>query len=188
MNTKTHFFLAIPISNELKAVYSKWQQSMKNQLPFKSWVHPEDYHITLAFLGDIPKSMLRNISKEMEVIAGKHHSFQLSLNGIGTFGRKESPRIFWAGLEREQKLFDLQMDVYRACKKLGFTLDDRPYNPHMTLARKWSSDDVFPNNLSHIVKGEEKIVSFSVKDFILYQTHLDRTPKYEPLSIFSLKD
>ena len=50
-------------------------------------------------------------------------AFELTLDEIGTFGKPEQPRILWAGVEFEQRLFDVQAKVYQACLDVGFSLD-----------------------------------------------------------------
>jgi 2'-5' RNA ligase len=185
--TSTHYFLAIPIPQATKQLYLEWRQLVKEKLPFKSWVHHEDYHITLMFLGDAPFSKIQEVKTEMKRIANKHHAFPLQLKGLGTFGKNESPRIFWSGLDVPKELIEMQRDIFDACVDVGFNLDKRPYHPHMTLARRWQSELDFPHaELSQLFQPKEELLAFQVENIVLYQTHLNRSPKYQPLSIFPL--
>ncbi|WP_077619123.1 RNA 2',3'-cyclic phosphodiesterase [Bacillus sinesaloumensis] len=185
---QTHYFLALALPAETKELLYQWREMLQPRLPFKSWVHPEDLHITLAFLGGQASfSQLTEIKKRMPEIAKKQASFPLQLNGLGTFGRSDSPRILWAGVNESNSLMTLQQEVYQACVNLGFSLDKRPFSPHITIARKWLSEDSFPSvSLNEIVKPREDKSVFKAEHFVLYQTHLQRSPKYQPLSIFSL--
>ncbi|MBM7660479.1 2'-5' RNA ligase [Bacillus mesophilus] len=185
--TSTHYFLAVPIPQATKQLYLEWRQLVKEKLPFKSWVHHEDYHITLVFLGDAPFSKIQEVKAEMKRIANKHQAFPLQLKGLGTFGAKESPRIFWSGLDVPSELAELQRDIFDACVGIGFNMDKRPYHPHMTLARRWQSEHDFPyKELSKLFQPKEELLTFEVENIVLYQTHLNRSPKYQPLSIFPL--
>ncbi|MFZ3589383.1 RNA 2',3'-cyclic phosphodiesterase [Bacillus sp. DJP31] len=185
---ETHYFLAVPIPQEIKLLYFEWIELVKEKLPFKTWVHPDDYHLTLAFLGDASFPKIQDVKNEMKRIVKEHDSFRLQVSGLGTFGSSESPRIFWSGVERQPLLEKLQRDVFQACQNVGFDLETRPFHPHMTLARRWIAESPFPfNELPELIHPKQELLSFKVNHVVLYQTHLDRSPKYLPLSIFSLE-
>ncbi|MDR4889288.1 RNA 2',3'-cyclic phosphodiesterase [Fredinandcohnia sp. QZ13] len=189
MEQQTHYFLALALPAETKELLHKWREMLEPRLKFKSWVHPEDLHITLAFLGGQASfKQLTDIKKKMPEIAKKHERFTLQINEMGTFGKSDSPRILWAGVEENEKLRALRRDVYGACTDLGFSLDKRSFTPHITMARRWKSESPFlPTQLKDIVQPKEEKSIFEAGHFVLYQTHLNRSPKYQPLSIFSLK-
>lgn len=189
MAQHTHYFLAISIPQHIRAIMKNWTDLLKQRLSFKSWVHPQDYHITLAFLGN-PQSFtqLNDVKNLLPAGLENHPTFHLELNGIGTFGRKDSPRILWCGINEQQKLMGLQRDVYNICTDVGFSLEKRQFSPHITLARKWLDDAPFnKESLEEIVEPQEQFCAFKVEHIILYQTHLNRVPKYQPLSIFRLQ-
>ncbi|MFS0864492.1 RNA 2',3'-cyclic phosphodiesterase [Fredinandcohnia sp. 179-A 10B2 NHS] len=188
MEHQTHYFLALAIPEKTKEVLFKWRELLEPRLPFKSWVHPEDLHITLAFLGGTASfQQLNEVKKSIKVIVQQHTSFELELNGIGTFGRKDAPRILWAGANKSEELISLQKDVFKACTEVGFDLDKRPYSPHITLARRWKSDEKFPfETVNEIVQPKQEYSIFEAENVVLYQTHMNRTPKYQPLAIFPL--
>jgi 2'-5' RNA ligase len=185
--TKTHYFLAVPIPQEIKQVYMEWREKNKERLPFKSWVHHEDYHITLAFLGDANASDIEKVKSETARVVVGHNPFRLQLSGLGYFGKKESPRIFWSGIERQPQLQELQRDVFQACRSIGFELEKRDYRPHVTLARRFGMESGFPSHkLEQYFQVDKSLLSYTVDSVVLYQTHLDRSPKYETVSTFYL--
>ncbi|MBM6616387.1 RNA 2',3'-cyclic phosphodiesterase [Bacillus suaedaesalsae] len=185
--TKTHYFLAIPIPIEIKQAFKQWREENKIHFPFKSWVHHEDYHITLVFLGDAPEAELEKVKKEIREIVQSHEPFELTLNGLGYFGQKESPRIFWGGIKRQVQLENLQRDVFEACGRIGFELEKRPYRPHLTLARRYKEGNGFPfEQLNHYFQIDPSLRAYTVQSVVLYQTHLDRVPKYEAIETFDL--
>lgn len=61
----------------------------------------------------------------------------IEIGGLNIFGSPKSPRIFWAQVNEVEPLFHLQEIVHKMCLAAGFTLETRPYHPHITLARKW---------------------------------------------------
>ncbi|WP_175639939.1 RNA 2',3'-cyclic phosphodiesterase [Metabacillus schmidteae] len=184
---KKHYFLAVPIEEKQREILQNWIQINKTTLPFKSWVHPEDYHITLAFLGDVqPSTRLNDLTKKVNEIIKSCEHFEMSLKGIDIFGRKDSPRIFWASVEHSSSLNYLQTQIVKACDSAGFELDRKPFRPHITLARKWNSVEPFIKSpgLEHVFTDNRS--PSMVTSVHLYQTNLDQIPKYEAINSFSL--
>ncbi|SFA39643.1 2'-5' RNA ligase [Parageobacillus thermantarcticus] len=181
---KTHYFIAVPIADEVKKQIAGWKEGIASTFPFRTWVHQQDYHITLAFLGYVPPMKIDEICKTMEQVAKRHAPFALSLSEIQTFGNRTAPRILWQGVEKEEKLFALQRDVYAACIDIGLSLEKRPFTPHITIARKWQGNEAF--SLNDLQMRPRINATFPVGQIVLYQTHLERTPKYEALALFPL--
>lgn len=185
---KKHYFLAVPIEEKHRTILQNWLHMNKSKLPFKSWVHPEDYHITLAFLGDVqPSNRLIELIKRVDETVINCRKFEISLKGIDIFGKTESPRIFWAGVENSSSLHHVQKQIVRASEEAGFQLDSKPFRPHITLARRWNSEEPFIKSPELDLVFKDKPSPSLVKSIHLYQTHLDRIPKYEAINIFPLR-
>ncbi|MGG1398628.1 RNA 2',3'-cyclic phosphodiesterase [Bacillus salipaludis] len=187
MNHQTHFFYAVPIPKEIKLIMKGHSEKLKQSLPFNRWVHHEDLHITLAFLGFAPSDQLEksieNVSKELRGTP----SFSLQINQLGTFGRKESPRIFWADTIKSDELQLVRRKVFTACENSGFQLETRPFRPHITLARKWTGDEPFHHDKLDVWQElQPEPLAFMASEVVLFQTHLEKTPKYEVKEIFPL--
>lgn len=185
MTTQSHYFIAVPIDEKLKGKLWDWNKDEKP--PFKQFVDEADYHITLAFLGGVEPSLLEDLQNSLANISIKHELFSLIFDDIGFFGQENNPRIFWAGVKKEEKLFKLQKAIFETCTRLGFHLDVRSYNPHLTMARKYSGDSpYFQAELKSSFQKTMKNQSWNVSRFVIYQTHLKQTPKYEEIASFSL--
>ena len=185
MKSNIHYFLAVPIEKDQQKIIQNWLSFNKEKLPFQAWVHQQDYHITLAFLGHVDSDVqLNQLSKLLKNIVENTEPFMLSLKGIDVFGKKDAPRIFWASVEDSEALQDLQNQVFAACHDCGFTLDSKPFRPHITLARKWKSECAFVKMEEYDHTFQDDNVPFQVKNIHLYRTHLDRVPKYETMKIF----
>ncbi len=181
-----HYFYAVKLPNEVKSFLNEWIQTKKSEFPFKNWVYPEDYHITLAFLGFVEENRLKNsIEATSEILAGEQ-SFSMVLNELGIFGAAKSPRIFWADVQRSERLMEIQKKVYNSCVKSGFELDKKPFRPHITLARKWVSDRSFNHDSLLRIKDGGEEYSFQVKEIVLYESHVEKTPKYKEIVAFPL--
>lgn len=188
MSTKPHYFFAVRLPDTVKQIIQDHMMDAASTFQFKRWVHREDYHITLAFLGTVEEERLSTIIQLVGDALKKVTAFPLQVEGLDIFGNKKCPRIFWAALNEESELYQLQKAVYEQCIEAGFTLESRPYHPHITLARKWEADEEFtPELLERHNPFQDTPVNFQVNEVVLYKTNVDKTPKYEPIVSFLLK-
>lgn len=188
MNKQTHFFFAIKIPLETKLIMKKSTEKLIETLPFSRWVHHEDLHITLAFLGNAPSEKLTSAMENVQATLSGSEGFMLEINKLGIFGKLDSPRIFWADTKESNELQVVRKKVFTACVDAGFQLETRPFKPHITLARKWIGDKPFQQNLLNVwAELQPEPLLFNVNEVVLYQTHLDKTPKYEEKTIYNLE-
>ncbi|OCA92208.1 RNA 2',3'-cyclic phosphodiesterase [Pseudobacillus wudalianchiensis] len=169
--SRNHYFFALPLPLELKQ--DLHQRIQEQQLPFARFVHEQDLHLTLAFLGAAEEEPLQKAISLMASSIKEIEAFPLVVEHLGFFGKKTEPRIFWAGVQEESRLNQLQAAVSAACREAGFTLDNRPFRPHITIARKWKGETSFQLPPLEL---KEKFLAESV---VLYETYLDRSPKYK---------
>ncbi|WP_070120560.1 RNA 2',3'-cyclic phosphodiesterase [Bacillus marinisedimentorum] len=181
-----HYFIAVPVTEPARSVIKDWAAMLQKRYSFKKWVHPQDYHITLAFLGSAEFSRMERLKNALAPVLDGQEPFRLQINEMGTFGRKDSPRILWAGTEKSEQLERLRDSVYDVCREHGFILDERPFNPHITIARKWVGDESFSHVSDQAPAPKEGKIIEDVEHAVLYQTHMRRTPMYQPLKIFQL--
>ncbi|WP_338449152.1 RNA 2',3'-cyclic phosphodiesterase [Niallia oryzisoli] len=182
----THYFWALALPKSTKQTMHSQLGDVVEHFPFKRWVYWEDYHITFAFLGSAEEQKLRRSIELVGEAIENERTFLLNLQGLGVFGSKKSPRIFWASVKKNDKLMNLQSLVFKACLRSGFTLESRPFAPHITLARNWTGDDFDHNWLDTYNPYQEKLISFPANEVVLYKTNLEKIPKYEPIATFSL--
>jgi RNA 2',3'-cyclic 3'-phosphodiesterase len=188
LNKQTHYFYAVKIPENTKMIMDEQMVKLKELFPFKRWVHHQDLHITLAFLGDAPQGKLDQSVILVKQALKDDRSFTLKINKLGIFGKNDSPRIFWADTEESDELHLIRGKVFSACEQAGFSLETRPFRPHITLARKWSANQPFQKEwLDKWTELQPEPLSFSAHEVVLYQTHLSKTPKYEAISVFPLQ-
>jgi RNA 2',3'-cyclic 3'-phosphodiesterase len=181
-----HFFFALKLPNETKDVFKKYRDYLQEVFPFSRWVHEQDYHITLAFLGRATEEQLELAQQKVSQEISGSKSFSLYIDHLGFFGREEAPRIFWAGVQEEPFLHSLRNQVFTACQNSGFKLETRPFHPHITLARKWQDEKPFSITTFELEKNLQNKIPFMASEVVLYETHLDKTPKYESIASFKL--
>ena len=92
--------------------------------------NPDQWHVTLAFLGEVPAA--EPLYDGLRAAAGVHEPFSVRLAGGGSFGGRAS----WAGLDGDvDALSGLATNVQHACRAAGIPLGNRPYRPHLTVGR-----------------------------------------------------
>lgn len=180
----THFFLALSLKNDLKEELVHYRNLLKGISTFKKWVHEQDYHITLAFLGNVDKQTLAAINNKVEKLTKRHVPFILETSGPGYFGKAERPRIFWYGVKESKPLKELQWDIASACRGEGVSIEKRMYRPHITLAKNWNGEEHFSSELLEQLPTME--YAWNVESVVLFQTHLKQVPMYEAKRIFPL--
>jgi len=100
------------------------------------WVDSDNMHLTLKFLGDVPKDQIRTLcSKVADAVIGIP-AFSIDCRGAGAFPRISRPRTIWLGVgQGTEDLVRLQAAIDKAVAKIGFPRDGRKYKPHLTLGR-----------------------------------------------------
>ncbi|PKG24944.1 RNA 2',3'-cyclic phosphodiesterase [Niallia nealsonii] len=181
MSIEPHYFVAISLPDQVKEHIAAAKQALKHPFPFQKWVHPEDYHLTLAFLGSSSADQLQLLAEQLDKKICESDAFSLQIDRLGIFGNVAKPKIFWLGVKEEKKLTSLQNKVYDECKKVNFKLETRPFHPHITLARKWK-ESTFPiEALQQKNPFVHKDLSFSVQSIEIFQTQVNKEPKYEKI-------
>jgi RNA 2',3'-cyclic 3'-phosphodiesterase len=188
MEQQTHYFFAVKIPEQSKILMKEAMESLNTKLPFKKWIHHEDLHITLAFLGFAPQDKLMSAINNVTGSLKGLKQLKLEFNELGIFGSSHSPRIFWVDTKASKELVLVRNKVFSSCLDAGFQLETRPFRPHITLARKWTGEEPFHNGMLDIWKKfHPERMHFEANEVVLYQTHLDKTPKYEEKQVFHLE-
>ncbi|WML25264.1 RNA 2',3'-cyclic phosphodiesterase [Neobacillus sp. OS1-33] len=189
MEHSSHFFFAVRIPEQTKLRMQEHIEKIKERIPFSRWVHYQDLHITLAFLGSAPPDKLKQAENQVQEALKDVQTFTLKINKLGFFGNVDSPRVFWADTEESKNLQSIRNKVFSACEEAGFQLETRPFRPHITLARKWKGEQPFQPELLGLWEEFQPVpLSFEAVEVVIYQTHLDKTPKYEAIKIYPLVD
>jgi 2'-5' RNA ligase len=129
-------FIAIPLSVDLQMKVESLQREFRH-LPIEAaWVKDAGFHITLKFLGEIdPARVASIISCLIEVTKG-YQPFSITLTGVGVFPHESHPRVLWVGIQDDGGyLVQLQRTLEASLSKIGFQPEERPFTPHLTLAR-----------------------------------------------------
>ena len=129
-------FLAIEIPDAVRAALSGPVGSLE---PLREVVRInalERIHLTLHFLGHLPRTDVERLPAALAPVVGRHQRFRLAVEGVGGFPDIRRPRVLWAGIGGAElpRLIGVQADLGGALRESGLTIEDR-FHPHLTLAR-----------------------------------------------------
>ncbi|HEU5198464.1 MAG TPA: RNA 2',3'-cyclic phosphodiesterase [Ktedonobacterales bacterium] len=143
----TRTFIAIELSDEARSHLSREVHRLAQALPRLRWVDPGTLHLTLAFLGELDDEQLDKAIQATTDTAAGAKLFALSIGSLGTFGPPRSPRVVWSGVTGDTPhLLSLQKRLSTRLAEQGFPPEERPYAPHLTLAR--IKDSLTPQELA----------------------------------------
>lgn len=142
-------FIAVELPHEIKRQVEILEiQLMKARADVK-WVRAHDIHLTLKFLGEIPRIRLADVGAGVREAVHELPSFQLILGTLGAFPNLDRPRVFWIGVEKgSDPLVALQRRVETVLCASDFVREERPFSPHLTIGRVRS-----PKGLSHLIEA-----------------------------------
>lgn len=143
-------FVAIPI--EVEEILSGVWANLRNRFEHRQvkWVSPDILHLTLFFLGETQPQQVEEIRHELAQKIQGCKPFSIELRGMGFFGPSHSPKVIWIGVEKNHELEMLYQKTNETIGRLGFTPDQRGFNPHITLGRPKNLKD--PNALTGLLK------------------------------------
>jgi 2'-5' RNA ligase len=117
---------------DLAAAHSALPPELAAGYPGLRWVPPQNWHITVAFLGDAGAGRVADLETRLARAAARHSPMTLSLSGSGHFGS----RVLYVGVAGDRPALERLADsVSAAARRAKVVVDDRPYRPHLTLAR-----------------------------------------------------
>src|ERR1700750_697128 len=117
---------------EIPAEIGQTLSGLRGGLPGARWINPENYHVTLRFIGDVDD----DVAQEVAWMLGKvrRRDFELRLAGVLSFGGRK-PRAVVATVAQSPTLMELQAEHERLMQRVGLDPEGRKYMPHVTLAR-----------------------------------------------------
>jgi len=148
------------------------------------WVKPQNLHLTLKFLGDIPAADAANVGPAMQRASQGTLPLALTVQGMGVFPGIKRPRVLWIGLGGQvEELQQLYSRIEDELAGLGFARENRGFKAHLTLAR--FKEGVAPHDLLQAFEelGNYAPKPFAAKHLVLYKSDLrPQGAVYTPLT------
>jgi len=140
--------------------------TLRGGLPGARWIDPENYHVTLRFIGDVDDAMAREIASVLGQV--KRRRFALRFDGVSSFGGRR-PRAVIAAIPPIPLLIELQAEHERIMQRVGLEPEGRKYSPHVTLARlRDSTSRQVADYLA--TRGTLSSLSLPVERFVLFSS------------------
>jgi 2'-5' RNA ligase len=130
-------FLAIEIPDAVREALTAPLAALQS-LQESIRINPtERMHLTLHFLGHLPRQVVEQLPPPLAAVIVGHHRFGLVAQGVGAFPTIARPRVLWADITGAElpRLTALQAELGNALRTAGVTLEGERFRPHLTLGR-----------------------------------------------------
>lgn len=175
-------FIGLSFQEKLATEFEPWVKKIKKTADRKEvglkWTLPENYHVTLVFLGSTNEDAIPEIQAKMKAVASRHSPFSLKVRGLSGFPAVHQARVLYLGVQRSQAILDLQSDLEIQFKDP--TSFEPDYTPHLTIARLRN-----PKNCHDLLSPFEKVDlgKQQVTEIVLFNSVLaGNFPVYEKLA------
>jgi len=131
-------FIAIELPSNVRRTLADHIQRLRKALPeaSASWAREENLHLTLKFLGDTELNRVEPLSQAIQRAANAAEPFEINIERCGAFPPNGAPRVLWVGVQDPcGQLASLQRRLEDECANVGFGREQRPFRPHLTIAR-----------------------------------------------------
>ena len=176
-------FIGIPLSPEVIQELAALTEQLKSPADGLRWPAPEGWHITLQFLGSTSTDQYECVVPALRRI--RQAPFEIQLEPPRFF---DNAGVFFAGVKLSPALTGLQQVVTEATTPCGFPAEERPYHPHITLARAKGGRASLKALKSRVATTTE-FSGFVAREFLLYESFPGRGgSQYEIRERFGLAD
>lgn len=141
-------FIAIELPQVTQDALADLEARLGPHVPRGSvrWVKPDKIHLTLKFLGQVPAAQVDAITSALKHAVSGSHVFPFEVMNAGCFPDLHRPRVIWVGVDEPAgALHALQRSIELAIAPLGYPVEPRDFQPHLTLGR--AARDLKPSDL-----------------------------------------
>jgi len=179
-------FIASDLSPDIISKLIHFQSQLGKELkqvPIR-WVEAKTMHLTLQFLGDVPKNQISTIQEIINSLALQFNIFSIQIAGAGAFPSFKKPQVLWLGISADKSLKKMAEMLQNQLEPLGFE-PENSFVPHLTLGRLNRMADGNQQKLVSAVLARWQQVDIGedyCKEITLYQSELTRNgPVYTAL-------
>lgn len=165
-------FIGIKLDERVHEEIEKFLAPFKKISSPIRWVNPENVHITLKFIGEVPEEKYAKIEKNLAEAEFDTGPFDLRLAGCGKFGRDNTLNIFWIGITPSDPLTRIFKKIENTLAKLGIEKENRPFKPHITVGRNKKNFNF--RSFSQLIeeKSDHLIAELNVDHFQVFKSQL----------------
>lgn len=183
MTTKRLFFAlnaTNPLAQSFLPIFKKIKINADKKEISVKWVPPENFHITLTFLGDTDVESIPQIQEVLKKVCTEFSPFDLKVEDVGAFSNEHDARVLWLGVQNKRALneFKNQLDSELQAQGL-FGGELRNYKPHLTFGRLRN-----PRSVKDMISPfkRKSFGKIHVSEIVLYESNLEGNfPVYTPI-------
>lgn len=163
----TRLFVAVELPEDIKERLAICRGGIEGA----RWQGIEQMHLTLCFIGEVDP--LREADIRTALAGLRFTPFQVTLAGIGLFGKARKPRALWVGVDDPKPVKHLHEKIIQSLLGAGVASEDRKFMPHVTLARfRGGRARRLEDFLDHY--AGLALPAFDVRSFALISSHLSQ--------------
>jgi 2'-5' RNA ligase len=167
-------FCAIELPDVVRARLDEHVRQLRKEVPdaAASWSRVENIHLTLKFFGNVEVKRIQRISEAAERVGKQSSMFQIGVGETGVFPKSSRPQVLWIGIKDPSgQLGVLQERIENECAAEGFAKENRPYRPHLTIARLRKPEGARRLADAHLPMRFES-VEVGVKELVVFRSEL----------------
>jgi 2'-5' RNA ligase len=171
MDNTIRAFIAFELPEKITSQIRGVQEGIKAHKFKIKWVQPQNIHLTLKFLGNIPASDTFKIQNAISEAVKGVEPILLAAKGIGVFPDLKRPRVLWVGIAgRKKALIGLYQALEESLEAIGFPKESRPFKGHLTLGR--IRGKIISKRLVHVMDEfiDFETETFEANQIILFQS------------------
>ena len=178
-------FIALLIPSETRTqLINQCKKIVPDYYSYK-WEKKEKIHLTLKFIGDFKEELLSQLLEEINFI-NELDSFDCEIDKLGFFYKNDVPKILWANLKTENRIFNVVEELNSKLEKFNVKTESRNFKAHLTLLRiKKHPGELF---VKAVEESKLKKLNFNSNQIALIKSTLTKQGSiYKDLKVFELK-
>jgi 2'-5' RNA ligase len=189
---KLRLFVAIPMPEAVRNEMIRVQQELRRLAPHDAvrWAKPEQFHLTLRFLGDVPVESVAALKESVHAVCSGESAFRLCAQGIGFFPNARSPRVIWVGInDGGRHLADLQKKIENAVRRFTEEPGGENFAGHVTLGRfkHFKRQEIGKFTVSAQAMKDQEFGEWTAQEIEIIRSELSpEGARYTSLAVFQL--
>lgn len=180
-------FAAVDLPERVRERIERGIEPWRDRLPGGRWVRPENWHVTVKFLGRTFPRLVDVVHRACREAAAVIRPFRVGVEGMGVFPGSGRARVLWVGLDDRDGGLPALARALDDRLADDFPPEKRGFSPHLTVAR-FNPPAVVREHAEELAGTEFDVEPFGVGELVLYRSHLSpKGARYEPLERFPLR-
>ncbi|MFC1511768.1 RNA 2',3'-cyclic phosphodiesterase [Candidatus Latescibacterota bacterium] len=129
-------FIAVELPDNIRRTIAGYIELLRGVIPQVKWVAPENLHLTMKFLGEVPEKRLDSIKECASQVVEGFSPFTVELEHVGFFPNSHHPQVIWIGSsDGVDQLLELYQKFEDCLESSGFDRDAKTFSPHLTVGQ-----------------------------------------------------